>query len=364
MARCGDTGMRVNVPTRLLAGVMLALGTGCGGIVEPANTAASVSNACSHLGEYISVGGTAGFNTLIAPDFTTQLLAAGHVKLYEHAVAVASAISASPSSRPYAVLNAIESVFAGTGPGEAELGLVGSNYFTLLPSRYPEYYRYQYVESALNPDAANVNVPYEPPSAIRYTPANVRAWKMWTLAGRSAGIKSMAPIVGPNATWEGGNPIFPRRRAAYYDINSPFYELSRFEAAYGGGIAFDSPPKFFLAGGSGRGYQGFIEQGIRWGNAHGLRTTVLISPYGGSSEFTADTQKFVGVLALHNAVPSEWAVDDYENTDANDAKAMGPDTVVNTTTNVGLWLVKNAPVFVQGSTSRAAGGLVCRPRRT
>ena len=29
---------------------------------------------------------------------------------------------------------------------------------------------------------------------------------------------------------------------------------------YGGAIAFDSPPGFFLAGGSGPGYQGFIEQ--------------------------------------------------------------------------------------------------------
>lgn len=335
---------------------------GCSGNVEPARTPASAFDACSHLGEYVSVGGTAGFNTLVNPVFTTELLATGRVKLYEHGVAVASAISGSPPSNPYAILNGIEKVFAGTGPGEAELGLVGPSYFTLPASLYPEYFRYQYVASGLNPNAANVNVPYEPPSAIRFTPANVRAWKMWTLAGRSAGIESMAPVVAPNATWESGNPIFPPKRAAYYDINSQFYELSRFEAADGGGIAFDSPPKFFLAGGSGPGYQRFIEQAIRWGNAHGLRTTVLISPYSGRSEFTADTRKFVGVLTLHKAVPSEWAVDNYENTDPDDAKAMGPDSVANTTTNVGLWLADNAPVFVQGSENgSAAGGLICRP---
>ena len=40
----------------------------------------------------------------------------------------------------------LKAVFSGTGPGEAELGLVGSNYFTLPARSYPQYYRYQYVE--------------------------------------------------------------------------------------------------------------------------------------------------------------------------------------------------------------------------
>jgi hypothetical protein len=334
---------------------------GCSGAGEPADVSAKVSESCSHVGEYVSVGGTAGFNTLTNPVLTAELRTAGHVRLYEHGVAIAAAISGSPPSTPYAILKAIEKVFAGNGPGEAELGLVGANYFTLPASSYPGYYQYQYVNSGLNPNAANVNVPYKPPSAIHYTPANVRAWKLWTLAGRSAGIASMAPIVAPNIAWEAGNPIFPPNRSAYYDINSPFYELNRFEAEYGGAISFDSPPKFFLSGGSGPGYQRFIEQAIRWGNAHGLRTTVLISPYAGRSDFAADTEKFVNVLTLHNAVPSEWAVDDYENTDPNDVKAMGPDTMPNTTTGVGLWLVKNAPIFVQGSQNgNSAGGLVCR----
>ena len=244
------------------------------------------------MDHYVSVGGIAGFNALVKPDFTTALLATGRVRLYEHGVAVASAIANSPASNPYSILNAIEAVFGGTGPGEAELGLVGSNYFTLPAGSYPQYYQYQYVKSGLNPNAANVDVPYEPPSAIKFTPANVRAWKMWVRAGRSAGITSMAPIVAPNIAWERGNPIFPPTRAEYYDLNSSFYRLSRFEASYGGGIAFDSPPKFFLSGGSGPGYQGFIEQAIRWGNAHGVRTTVLVSPYSGRSSFNEDTEKF------------------------------------------------------------------------
>ena len=196
--------------------------------------------------EYISVGGTAGFNALVNRDFTTALLATGHVRLYEHANAIASAIADSPPSHPYAILNAIEKVFSRTGPGEAELGYVGANYFTLPAKSYPSYYQYQYVGSGLNPNAANVNVPDRPPRAIKFDPRNVRAWRLWVQAGRSVGIASMAPIVAPNAAWKPHSRIFPPTRREYYDLNSSFYDLTRFEASYGGGIALDTPPNFFL----------------------------------------------------------------------------------------------------------------------
>ena len=89
---------------------------------------------------------------------------------------------------------------------------------------------------------------------------------------------------------------------------------------------------------------------------------MLVSPDAGHDGFAEDTAKFVKLLTLHHAVPSEWAVDDYENTNPNDAKAMGPDTAANTTTNVALWLVSNAPVFVQESENgSAAGGVICKP---
>ncbi|MGB8150667.1 MAG: hypothetical protein WCE97_05675 [Candidatus Cybelea sp.] len=349
--------------SRVPFGVILALSvTGCsGGTTTPAVSASP--SACSNLGRYVSVGGTAGFNTLVRREFTIALLTTGHVRLYEHGTAIAAAIADSAPSNPYAILNAIESVFAGTGPGEAELGFVGSNYFTLPANRYSQYYQYQYVNSGLNPNAANVNVPYTPASAIKFDRRNVRAWKQWVRAARSVGIASMAPIVAPNIAWKRHRKIFPPTRAEYYDINSPFYELSRFEASYGGAIAFDSPSGFFLTGGSGPGYQKFIIQAIRWGNAHGLRTTMLVSPYPNRSTFTEDTEKFVSVLLAHDAVPTEWAVDDYENTNPNDAEAMGPDTRANTTTQVGLWLATQAPVYVQVHESgEMTRGIVCRPR--
>src|SRR5580692_164954 len=346
------------VPFGAIVALYLA---GCsGGTATP--TIITGSSACSNLGQYVSIGGTAGFNTLVRRDFTIALLATGHVRLYEHASAIAAAIADSPTSSPYAILNAIENVFAGTGPGEAEFGWLGPNYFTLPARRYSHYYQYQYVNSGFNPNAANVNVPYKPASKIQFDRRNVRLWKQWVQAGRSVGIASMAPIVAPNLAWKPHNPIFPPTRAEYYDINSAFYELSRFEASYGDAIAFDSPSNFFLAGGSGPGYQKFIEQAIRWGNAHGLRTTMLISNLNRSS-FTEDTKKFVSVLLAHDAIPSEWAVDNYENTNPNDAEAMGPDTRANTTTQVGLWLATQAPVTVRvRENGNAVRSIVCRPK--
>jgi hypothetical protein len=328
----------------LLAASLVSFVTGCNGGSQAPAMPASGGDGCSNSSEYVSVGGTAGFNTLVDADFTTALRATGRVKLYEHATAIAAAITDSPLSNPYAILDAIENVFSATGRGEAELGLVGSNYFTLPAKSYPEYYRYQYVDSGLKPNAANVNVPDRPLSAIQFSRRNVRAWELWVRASRSVGIASMAPIVAPNARWKRGGRIFPPTRREYYDLRSAFYALSRFEALYGRGIALDSPPSFFLAGGSGPGYQRFIEQAIRWGNGNGLRTTVLISPYFDRKNFTEDTKKFVGVLLANDAIPTEWAVDDYENTNPNAARALGPDTRANTTAAVGLWLAMHAPV--------------------
>ncbi|MBV8584283.1 MAG: hypothetical protein JO241_09830 [Candidatus Eremiobacteraeota bacterium] len=332
-----------------LVATLLLLASGCGApAAVPPAPASTVVDACAAAGRYVSVGGTAGFNTLVRADFTTALRATGRVRLYEHGSAVSAAISDSPSSKPYAILDAIQDVFNDAGPGEAELGLVGANYFTLPPTKAYGDYQYEYVASGLKPDAANVNVPYGTAASWHFSRANVRAWTEWVRAGRSVGIKTMAPVVAPNVAWVAHDPAFPPTRQAYYDWNSDYYKLSRFEALYGGAIAFDTPSDFFLSGGSGAGYQGFIEQAIRWADGHGLRATVLVSWYATRRVFSASTEKYVRVLTRRAAVPTEWAVDDYENTNANDAAAMGPETVANTSTQVALWLATHAPAYVHG----------------
>jgi hypothetical protein len=302
-------------------------------------------SVCSNLGVYIFVGGTAGFDALRYGDMFEDLLKTGHVGLYEHANAI-SAAEEVPD-----LLTAIEREFSGTGPGEAELGQVGWNYFTLPPSY--GYYRSLYIQNGLSPAEANVNTPSDSagPGQLK---EDLRQWKAYVDAARTVGIESVAPVVGPN------DPSEPKLGENVFATN-PFYALERGEALYGKAIAFDVPPHFFLTGGSGPGYEKFIVQATQWGNAHGLRTTMLLSPYpwpansAGQLEtfrqftgntFSRDTQNFVNRLKDEQAVPTEWAVDNYEDTYPHDAPAMVPETVLNTTTDVGLWLARNAPVYV------------------
>jgi hypothetical protein len=159
--------------------------------------------------------------------------------------------------------------------------------------------------------------------------------------------------VGPN------DPSEPKLGDHVFATN-PYYALERGEAFYGKAIAFDVPPNFFLTGGSGPGYKKFIVQAIQWGNEHGMRTTMLLSPYPWptnakgkpdtfrqftNNTFSSDTQKFVSQLSQQQAVPSEWSVDNYEDLYPHDTPAVVPETVQNTTTAVGLWLAVNAPVY-------------------
>ena len=315
------------------------------------------SSVCSNLGEYIFVGGTAGFDALRDGDQFEELLKTGHVGLYEHANAISAA------EKPSSILRAIERVFRGTGPGEAELGQVGSNYFTLPPSY--GYYQSVYLQNGLTPSEANVNTPSDSAAPGQLEP-DLKEWKEYVDAARTVGIRSVAPVVAPN------DPSEPKLGEDVFATN-PFYALERDEALYGKAIAFDVPPNFFLTGGSGPGYQRFIVQAIQWGKAHRLRTTMLLSPYPWpmsstgqpltfvqfpENTFSRDTEDFVNRLSEESAVPSEWAVDNYEDTHPHDAPAMVPETVLNTTTEVGLWLAKHAPVYVQ---QEDWGGVVCPP---
>jgi hypothetical protein len=324
---------------------------------ENAPDDAMPSCVCQNLGQYIFVGGTAGFDALRDGAQFQELLNTGHVSLYEHANAISAA------ENPPRIISAIERVFSGTGPGQAELGQVGWNYFTLPPSY--GYYQGVYTQYGLYPSEANVNTPSDSARQGQLE-KDLEKWRKYVDAARTVGIESVAPIVAPN------DPKEPKQGDHVFATNQ-YYALERGEALYGKAIAFDVPPNFFLTGGSGPGYQKFIVQAIQWGNANGLRTTMLLSPYpwptkpDGKLEtfpeftgntFSSDAGKFVARLTKDGAVPSEWAVDDYEDTYPHDAPAMVPETVANTTTEVGLWLANNAPVYRQGDSGE---GVICQP---
>jgi len=333
----------------VLAVILAAMPAGSAALQE--DPAEATGTVCSNLGRYIFVGGTAGFDAHGDGNQFPELLKTGHAGLYEHGNAVAAAENL-PS-----IIKSIERVFRGTGPGQAELGQVGADYFTLPPSY--GFYQAQYIQNGLHPSEANVNTPSDS-AAPGQLAEDLKVWREYVDAARSVGIESVAPVVGPN------DPSEPKLGENVFATNS-FYALERGEALYGKAIAFDVPPNFFLNGGSGPGYEKFIVQAIQWGNAHGLRTTMLLSPYPWPANsagrpatfdeftgntFTHDTQVFVNRLLEEHGVPSEWAVDNYEDTYPHDAPAMVPETSRNTTTEVGLWLARNAPAFVHRDVNR------------
>jgi len=222
-----------------------------------------------------------------------------------------------------------------------------------------------YIQNGLQPSEANVNTAHDgvPRRELqRYE----KKWKEYVDAARTVGIETVAPIVGPN------DPKEPKLGDHVFATN-PYYALERGEALYGKAIAFDVPPNFFLTGGSGPGYQKFIVQAIQWGNEQGLRTTMLLSPYPWptnskgkpdtfrqftNNTFSSDTRAFVRQLSRQQAIPSEWSVDNYEDPYPHDTPAVVPETVRNTTTAVGLWLVQNAPVYVNRPHNL---GVICGP---
>ncbi len=341
----------------LVAAIALAIPTASAAPPDKPAVASGGNTACANLGVYIFVGGTGGFDGLENGDQFTELLQTGHVGLYEHANAVVAA------ERPPSIIQAIESVFTGTGPGQAELGQVGANYFTLPPSY--GYYQAVYIQNGLHPSEANVNTPSDtaPPGQLQ---KDLNLWREYVDAARTVGIETVAPVVGPN------DPNEPKLGDHVFATN-PYYALERGEALYGKAIAFDVPPNFFLTGGSGPGYQKFIVQAIQWGNEHGLRTAMLLSPYPWptnakgkpdtfrqftNNTFSSDTRTFVSRLSEQQAIPSEWSVDNYEDPYPHDTPAVVPETVQNTTTAVGLWLATNAPLYVNGPHNQ---GVICGP---
>jgi hypothetical protein len=184
--------------------------------------------SCKNLGVYIFVGGTGGFDGLEYGDRFPELLKTGHVGLYQHANAVVAA------EQPPSVIRAIEKAFVGTGPGQAELGQVGANYFTLPPSY--DYYQAVYIENGLHPTEANVNTPSDA-AAPGQLDADLKQWREYVDAARTAGIRTIAPVVGPN------DPNEPKLGENVFATN-PYYALERGEALYGGAMAFDVPPNF------------------------------------------------------------------------------------------------------------------------
>lgn len=61
----------------------------------------------------------------------------------------------------------------------------------------------------------------------------------------------------------------------------------------------------------GAAYVSFVESEIVWAKSNHLRATVIVSPYNNDQAFMAQTKTWVSTLQAANALPTEWAVENY-----------------------------------------------------
>ena len=167
------------------------------------------------------------------------------------------------------------------GPGTGRVTMSGQNPLT--------------VNQGFNASEANVNVDY----VEMWTTLDLRNWQSYVDAERALGVMNVAPIWGDNQI----APFATADEAANI----------RAAALYGGGLSFDMPPQYvFQTAAALPDYIAAMVSEIRWANAEGLRTSIIISPLGGSDPaLMANTKKLVALLDAHGAMPSQFIVENY-----------------------------------------------------
>lgn len=260
----------------------------------------------------VSYGGVANFDALADPSLSGTLRSLGTTSLYLHATAVQLAYDDGALVR-------IARLFAGAPPADAEFGFQTAGSSTL--SFFDGWVRRVILNTGFRIDTASING-FDPRST------SLTAWEDYVDVARSVGIQTVSPVFSPNSsTWS-------------LAWSASAYDPLRTAALYGGGLTIDAPPGLFQSGSS--AYRSFTESELRWANSQGLRTTVIVSPWGAPGNFLADTRAFLKTLATAGALPTHWVVENYQSsTPAADVNQIGAETTLNTVDNVALWLARN-----------------------
>ncbi len=169
------------------------------------------------------------------------------------------------------------------------------------------------------------------------------------------GLQILAPVVSPNSTAGGGPVGDTKTLAVKHPWSDAWWDSLRSMAQFGGGIAFDAPPAFFLRGlpdqAQIKAYQAFTIAGLRWAADHHLWSTYIVSPYFDGVAFQSDSEKVYRILLDANALPQTWVVENYSEcgppypracttADAAFLAPVGRDDVPNTEASVALWFAR------------------------
>lgn len=277
----------------------------------------------------VVVGGVNGYADLgVASNFTDGT-STGRLGLYTHGNGVIDEGQGGVNAT-------IGQAWAAQGPGVAEFGIYPAGFFAAAAS-----YQAYWVNSGIAVAEANVDCSFE-------TPKFLSSFEAFVNEGRTVGhIQNFAPIFSPNSS-----SLYDGTQASLgTGLFDPKWAVERAAAVYGGGLAFDTPPLFTFY--SPPWYFDFVAEEIRWGNSLGLRTSVIVSPYAGETDYLGDAQKFEGMLVAAHAVPTQWVIESYAQnangtypTDGSFPNPIGSEKTPNTEAAVADWFAHNAPTAV------------------
>ena len=310
--------------------------------------------------KWVYIGGVLpGYANLATAANIPQLLGSGAIGLYQHGNGNASL---SPAQR-----TALWQTWAGTGvtaTGQGQsVGEVGE--FNPVDAGYLSYFGGQY------PLEVNMNVTVSGsytagagdahPGQVyggQVSASDQAAIETATTAAIGAGARTVAYFLTPNGGTEDLDDPF---------ATAPFWAPGRTLALFGGGLALDVPPSYWVARGA--AYQSMVSQMVAWDNAHHLRTSFVLSPYalspdaagnsgncGRDPNFEANARVVVAYLQAAGTMPTQWIVEPYGpvGTGCGTENDIGVDGTPNSINSVALFLARTTTL---AETATAAPGV-------
>jgi len=304
--------------------------------------------------ENVFLGGYIDFTNLDAAN-TAQLRASGHGGVYTHASAINWQDAADVSA-----VQAVWSAFSAQGSGIFESGF---NSFFNAGNVYDRVCK----PVGYDPQTITLNLPK---SVSTFGTADLTSTETWMNNVRSRpelAHSVIAPFATPGGASSATNPMNGENGHVFSETDSFWGPLAQ-ACLYGGGIALDVPVGNFLSLGS--IWPDFLESQIQWGNAHGIKTIVVLSPgstftdsagtvhnYTGSNvgPIVEDVQAVVDKMIAAGAVPTTWAIENSGGGGNVPAGATQAETTPESLNAAALWLANNAPTYQNGSITYPAG---------
>ena len=271
----------------------------------------------------VFIGGVHGLAELAEPSIVEPLIMTGRVGLYEHANGMAALVT-SERSKLLTVWRSTGVNATGGGNGVGEIGCA-----TLVNARYYGYFG----TAGVYPVEVNMNcITGSGDGSGTYTTsaANRDRTIGTTYTGfvQASDLARIEAAIGvARATGARNAAVFFSPNGGGEDLVDPFASASfwanvRTTIAYGGGVALDTPPAYFLA--RGPRYQSMIGQMIAWAQGQGYRVCLVVSPYattpdaagnaagkGYDPQFLDETRQEINILRSHRAIPTNYGVEAY-----------------------------------------------------